>query len=130
MTIRLETPTRTPFEFSIDTSSSEIIITTQNGNSHRYKLSAINDLYNWLKDDNQGGWVPLGSRGEEETPPPGTIEEWARSPSNPVCGFYGTTKGRRGRFSSYIPSILEVLGLAEVEHNAKNNKARSIHNKQ
>ena len=129
MTIRLETPTGLPFEFSIDTNSAEIIITTQNGGSHRYKLSAINDLYNWLKDDNQGGWVYLGSKGEEETPRPGTVEEWARSPSNPVDGFYGTTNGHRGRFSSYIPSILEILGLAEVEHNANNNRVRSIQNK-
>ena len=34
-------------------------------------------------------------------------------------------KGLRGRFGNYVPPVLEVLGLAEVEHNARNNRMRA-----
>jgi hypothetical protein len=35
-------------------------------------------------------------------------------------------KGLRGRFGMYIPPLMEALGLAEVEHNPKNNRMRAI----
>lgn len=35
-------------------------------------------------------------------------------------------KGLRGRFAMYMPPLLEALGLAEVEHNASNNRMRSL----
>jgi hypothetical protein len=35
-------------------------------------------------------------------------------------------KGLRGRFGMYVPPVLEVLGLAEVEHNPRNNRMRAI----
>lgn len=28
--------------------------------------------------------------------------------------------------SSYVPPVLEALGMAEVEHNAKNNRMRAL----
>jgi hypothetical protein len=28
--------------------------------------------------------------------------------------------GERGRFANYVPPVMEVLGRAEVEHNARN----------
>ncbi len=31
-----------------------------------------------------------------------------------------------GRFGNYLPPMLEALGLAEVEHNARNNRMRAI----
>ena len=34
-------------------------------------------------------------------------------------------KGLRGRFGMYLPPLLEALGLAEVTHEAKNNKMRA-----
>ena len=37
-------------------------------------------------------------------------------------GWYGLKKGLRGRFGMYMPPLLEALGLAEVTHEAKNNK--------
>ena len=46
----------------------------------------------------------------------------ARGPDNPVGGWYGLKKGLRGRFGNYVPPVLQVLGLAEVEHNARNNR--------
>ena len=59
--------------------------------------------------------------------PPGKsdFEAWARSPGNPVGGWYGLKKGLRGRFANYVPPVLEVLGLAEVEHHARNNRVRA-----
>ena len=32
----------------------------------------------------------------------------------------------RGRFANYVPPVLEELGRAEVEHNARNNRMRTI----
>jgi hypothetical protein len=31
----------------------------------------------------------------------------------------------RGRFGMYLPPLLEELGLAEVEHNPRNNRMRA-----
>jgi hypothetical protein len=54
-----------------------------------------------------------------------TVEAWARSGENPVGGFYGLKKGFRGRFGMYVPPLMERLGLAEVEHNPRNNRMRA-----
>lgn len=48
------------------------------------------------------------------------------SESNPVGGWYGTRKGYRGRFGMYLPPLLEELGMAELEHNPRNNRVRAI----
>jgi len=56
----------------------------------------------------------------------GTVEAWGRSESNPVGGWYGLKKGLRGRFGMYIPPLMEALGLAELEHNPRNNRMRAI----
>jgi hypothetical protein len=90
----------------------------------RYHLSAIDDLHTWLKE--QGDWVPLGSADEQRPAAEGTVEAWGRAPDNPVGGWYGLKKGLRGRFGMYMPPLLERLGLAEVEHNARNNRMRAI----
>jgi hypothetical protein len=89
-----------------------------------YPLRAIEDLRQMLKA--HGDWIALGAADEQKSPAPGTVEEWARSPENPVGGFYGTNKGLRGRFGVYMPPLLEALGLAELEHNPRNNRMRSI----
>ena len=73
----------------------------------------------------QGDWVPLGNADEQKEAAPGTVEAWGRSADNPVGGWYGIKKGLRGRFGNYVPPVLEVLGLAEVEHNARNNRMRA-----
>jgi hypothetical protein len=57
---------------------------------------------------------------------PGTVEAWARDQSNPVGGYYGLRKGYRGRFANYVPPVLELLGLVELEHGARNNRVRAI----
>jgi len=89
-----------------------------------YQLRAIEDLHEMLKA--HGDWMALGSADEQKEPAAGTVEEWARSPENPVGGFYGTKKGLRGRFGMYMPPLLEVLGLAELEHNPRNNRMRAL----
>ena len=38
----------------------------------------------------------------------------------------GIKKGLRGRFGMYVPPLMEALGLAEVEHNARGNRMRAI----
>jgi hypothetical protein len=47
-----------------------------------------------------------------------------RSADNPVKGWYGLKNGLRGRFANYVPPVMEILGLAQVEHNAKNNRMK------
>ena len=54
------------------------------------------------------------------------VEAWGRAADNPVGGWYGLKKGLRGRFGMYVPPVLEVLGLAEVEHNPRNNRMRAL----
>jgi hypothetical protein len=90
----------------------------------RYYLRAIEDLHAMLKA--HGDWMLLGSADEQKPAAKGTVEEWGRSPRNPVKGWYGLKKGLRGRFGMYLPPLLEALGLAEVEHNPKNNRMRAV----
>ena len=90
----------------------------------RYHLSSIEDLHAWLRS--QGDWVPLGSADEQKPAAEGTVEAWGRSEDNPVGGWYGLKKGLRGRFGMYLPPLLERLGLAELEHNPRNNRMRAI----
>jgi hypothetical protein len=90
----------------------------------KYHLRAIDDLAAWLKA--QGDWVPVGGADEQKPAPEGTVEAWGRDESNPVGGWYGLKKGLRGRFANYVPPVLEALGLAEVEHNPRNNRMRAL----
>ena len=90
----------------------------------RYELRAIDDLHAMLKK--RADWMPLGSADEQKPAAEGTVEAWGRSPKNPVGGWYGLKKGLRGRFGMYMPPLLEALGLAEVEHNPKNNRMRAL----
>lgn len=89
-----------------------------------YDLRCLQDLHAMLKA--HGDWMELGNADEQKPAKEGTVEAWARSAGNPVGGWYGLKKGLRGRFGNYIPPLMEVLGLAEVEHNARNNRMRAI----
>ena len=89
-----------------------------------YRLRCLEDLHAMLKA--HGDWMPLGSADEQKPAVEGSVEAWARSAKNPVGGWYGLKKGLRGRFAMYIPPLMEVLKLAEVEHNAKNNRMRAL----
>ena len=90
----------------------------------RYHLRCLDDLHEMLKSN--GDWIPLGSADEQKPAADGTVEAWARSPENPVEGWYGLKKGLRGRFANYVPPVMAALNLAEVEHNPRNNRMRSL----
>jgi hypothetical protein len=89
-----------------------------------YHLRAIDDLQAMLRA--HGDWMELGAADEQKPAKDGTVEEWARSESNPVHGWYGLRKGYRGRFGMYVPPLLELLGLAELTHDARNNRMRAV----
>ena len=89
----------------------------------RYHLRALDDLHAMLQE--HGDWMPLGSADEQKPAAEGTVEAWARSEGNPVGGWYGLKKGFRGRFANYVPPVMEALGLAEVEHQPRNNRMRA-----
>jgi hypothetical protein len=90
----------------------------------RYQLRCLDDLHAMLKA--HGGWMPLGGTDEQKPAPEGSVEAWARATDNPVGGWYGLKKGLRGRFGVYVPPLMEALGLAEVEHNPRNNRMRAL----
>ena len=90
----------------------------------QYNLRCIDDLHAMLKK--HGDWMLLGSADEQKPATEGTVEAWGRSTKNPLGGWYGQKKGLRGRFGMYVPPVLEVLNLAEVEHNPKNNRMRAL----
>ena len=75
-----------------------------------------------VKRRNEGS--PEHNADEQKEPKPDTVEAWGRSEDNPIGGWYGLKKNFRGRFAMYIPPLMENLGLAEVEHAARNNRMR------
>lgn len=89
-----------------------------------YHLRCLEDLYAMLKS--RGDWVDLGNADEDKPVKEGSVEAWARAPDNPVAGYYGLRKGYRGRFANYVTPVLELLGRAELEHGARNNRMRAI----
>ena len=107
-----------------DTSHPPALVCQVGSTTLRYQLQSIEDLHAWLlgRDD----WVPLGAADENKPAQEGSVEAWGRSPDNPVGGWYGLRKGYRGRFGMYLPPLLERLGLAEVTHDARNNRMRGI----
>jgi len=122
---RLKTPPGTSdFEAYKDAAAEPPALVVQVGKTQlRYQLRCIEDLHAMLKK--KGDWVALGSADEQKPAAEGTVEAWGRAASNPVKGWYGLKKGLRGRFGMYVPPVLEARGLAEVEHNPKNNRMRS-----
>jgi hypothetical protein len=121
----LKTPPGTSdYEVWRDESADPPALVVQVGKTQlRYHLRCIDDLHAMLKK--HADWMPLGSADEQKPAAEGTVEAWGRAKKNPVGGFYGLKKGLRGRFGMYVPPVLEALGLAEVEHNPKNNRMRS-----
>lgn len=88
-----------------------------------YQLRALEDAHAMLKA--HGDWIVLGNADEGKPVKEDTLEHWARSEGNPVGGYYGLRKGYRGRFANYVSPVLELLGLVELEHNARNNRLRA-----
>lgn len=123
---QLKTPPQTAdYEMHIaEKDGREIIVCTVGSTVLHYDYRALADLHAMLKA--HGDWMLLGSKDEKQETEEGTVEHWARSPENPLGGWYGLKKGFRGRFGMYIPPLMEALGLAEVEHNKRNNRMRAI----
>jgi len=118
-------PGKSEFEAYRDPTADPPALVVQVGSTQlRYHLSCIEDLHRMLKA--HGDWMPLGNADEQKEAKPGTVEAWGRSPDNPVKGWYGFKKGLRGRFGNYIPPVLEALGLAEVQHNPRDNAMRAL----
>jgi hypothetical protein len=102
----------------------QILVCTVGKTVLHYNLRCLDDLHEMLKA--HGDWMELGCADEQKPAKEGTVEAWGRSEKNPVGGWYGLKKGLRGRFGMYVPPLMEALGLAEVEHNPKNNRMRAI----
>ena len=122
---KLKTPPLTSdYTLHVDTKDGkEILVCTVGTTVLHYDYRALADLHAMLKK--HGDWMELGSKDEKQEPEAGTVEYWARSSKNPIGGWYGLKKGFRGRFAMYIPPLMEALGLAEVEHNPRNNRMRA-----
>ena len=122
---RLNTPPQTSqYEMYLDQKDGkEVIVCVVGSTTLLYDHRAINDLHTMLQQ--HGDWMELGSADEQKAAKDGTVEAWARSATNPIGGWYGLKKGLRGRFGMYMPPLLEELGLAEVEHNPRNNRMRA-----
>ena len=121
----LKTPPGTSeYQMYRDESSDPPSLVCQVGSTQlRYDLRAIDELHAMLKK--HGDWIDLGGADEQKEAKEGTVEAWGRSASNPRGGWYGLKKGYRGRFGMYLPPLLEELGLAELTHDARNNKVRA-----
>jgi hypothetical protein len=122
---RLKTPSgQSEFQAFRDEALDPPALVVKSGSTElRYYLRCLADLHAMLKA--HGDWMPLGSADEQKPAEEGTVEAWGRSPKNPVGGWYGLKKGLRGRFGMYVPPVMEVLNLAEVEHNPRNNRMRA-----
>ncbi len=118
-------PGKSEFEAYRDPEADPPALVVQVGATElRYQLRCIDDLHAMLKE--RGDWMPLGNADEQKEAKPDTVEAWGRAEYNPVGGWYGMKKGLRGRFGNYVPPVLEALGLAEVEHSARNNSMRAL----
>jgi hypothetical protein len=122
---KLKTPPQTSdYEMYVDEKDGkEILVCTVGTTVLHYDYRALADLHALLI--RRSDWMELGSKDEKQEATEGTVEYWARSPENPIGGWYGLKKGFRGRFAMYIPPLMEELGLAEVEHNPRNNRMRA-----
>lgn len=100
----------------------QLLVCRVNGRELRYRARGVADLYAMLQ--HAGDWVELGGVPEHKAARDGTVEAWARSASNPVRGWYGLTRGERGCFALFVPPLLELLGLCELQHRPRRNQIR------
>ena len=122
---RLKTPSQTA-DYTMhraEKDGREVLVCTVGSTTLYYDYRCLADLHAMLVA--HADWLPLGSTDEQKPAPAGTVEAWGRAPDNPVGGWYGLRKGYRGRFGMYLPPLLEKLGLAELTHEARNNRMRA-----
>ena len=123
---KLKTPPNTSdYEVYLDVKDGmDIIVCVVGKTTLYYDARCLNHLHEMLRG--HGDWMELGSADEQKPAKEGTVEHWGRSESNPVGGWYGLKKGLRGRFGMYIPPLMEKLGMAELTHEARNNRMRAL----
>lgn len=102
----------------------DILVCTVKTTVLHYDIRIIADMHAMLVE--HGDWMLMGSKDEKAEAKEGTVEYWGRSEDNPVGGWYGLKKNFRGRVGMYIPPLIEHLGLAEIEHNKRNNRMKAI----
>ena len=91
----LQTPSRSSdFQVWQDEAGSPPRLVVQVGTTQlSYQLQGLQDCVAMLRS--RGDWVALGNADEGKPTPDGSVEAWARDPSNPVGGYYGLRKGYR-----------------------------------
>lgn len=123
--LALKTPPGTS-DFTMHTDikdGSPVLVCTVGKTVLHYDARCIEHLHCMPKE--HGDWMELGGADEQKPAKEGTVEDWGRSPANPIGGWYGLKKGLRGRFGVYVPPLMEALGLCELEHQPKNNRMRA-----
>ena len=101
-----------------------ILVCTVSKTVLHYDLRIVDDMHTMLIE--HGEWMELGNADEQKPAKEGSVEAWARSDDNPIGGWYGLKKGLRGRVGNYVSPVLEAMGLAEVEHNARGNRIKAL----
>ena len=122
---QLKTPPQTSdYQMYLDEKDGrEILVCVVGKTILHYDARIIDDMHKMLKK--HGDWLLMGSADEQKEAKPDTLEHWGRSSTNPVGGWYGLKKGFRGRVGMYLPPLMEALGLAEIEHNPRNNRIKA-----
>jgi hypothetical protein len=119
-------PLSSKYEMYVDKKDGrEIIVCTVGKTVLHYDYRCLADLHKMLTE--RGDWILLGSKDQKVDKKEGTVEHWGRSDDNPIGGWYGLKNGFKGLFGMYIPPpLMAELGLAEMEHNKRNNRMRAI----
>jgi hypothetical protein len=116
-------PGTSAYEMYVDPTDDDVLVCQVGSTKLIYRRRAVEDLHAWLIA--QGDWVDLGAADEKKPATAGTVEAFGRADDNPVGGWYGLRNGYRGRFGMYLPPLLEQLGIAELTHDARNNRVRA-----
>ena len=72
-----------------------------------------------------GDWMLLGSADEQKPAADGTVEAWGRSARESRGRLVRPEEGPARPLRHVRAAGVEALGLAEVEHNPKNNRMRA-----
>ena len=89
-----------------------------------YDLRGLEELHAMLTT--HADRMLLGNADEGKPVKDGTVEAWARDTDNPRGGCYGLRKGYRGRFANYVPPVLELLGLVELDHKSRSGSVKAL----
>ena len=88
----------------------------------RYHLRCIDDLHEMLRA--HGDWMPLGAADEQKPAGGGHRRGLGARGRQPGRRLVRAQEGPARPLRRLRPPVLEILGLAEVEHNPRNNRMR------